>query len=90
MYATQFYALNVVITKTLKDDVDYSLVILVIFSVPVILTTTSHLIASIIEKYFVSNITYNWQTTTANFKIGNILSMEWIYLVKILGTLLLV
>ena len=50
MFATQFYALNVVLTKTVKEYVDYSLVILVIFSVPVILTTTSHLIASKIEN----------------------------------------
>ena len=44
---TQFYALNVVLTKTVKEDV-----ILAIFSVAVILTTPSHLIASIIEYIF--------------------------------------
>ena len=44
MFATQFYALNVG-GGFLKKDV-----ILAIFSVPVILTTPSHLIASIIEN----------------------------------------
>ena len=88
MYATQFYDLNVVLTKTVKEDVAK-------LGYTGYFQCTCHIDHYLAlncfhnRKYFVSNITYNWQTTTVIFKIGKSLSMEWIYLVKILGTLLL-
>ena len=63
MYVTPFYALAV-LTKTVKEDVDW-------FGYFQCTCHIDHYFALNCfhnRKYFVSNITYNWQTTTAIFQ----------------------